>query len=45
VLAIEPSTSWPGRGTSAIRRSTGTQQEILPGQERIHTVEVQVSAT
>jgi galactose mutarotase-like enzyme len=43
VLAIEPSTSWPGRGISAIRRSTGTQQEIRPGEERTHTVDVEIN--
>lgn len=44
VLAIEPASSWPGRGIAQIRESTGTQIAIDPGQRVNHTVELCVSA-
>jgi galactose mutarotase-like enzyme len=42
VLAIEPASSWPGRGIAAIRSSTGTQRLIAPGESMTHCVQVRV---
>ncbi|WP_162606194.1 aldose 1-epimerase [Jiangella asiatica] len=38
VLALEPATSWPGRGIATVRRTTGTQITIDPGQSRTSSV-------
>jgi galactose mutarotase-like enzyme len=43
VLAIEPASSWPGRGIAQIRESTGTQIAIAPGERVNHTVELSVA--
>jgi len=43
VLAIEPHTSWPATGVTAVRESTATHLTIEPGEERHGFVSVSVS--
>lgn len=42
VVALEPNTSWPGRGLSAARESTGTQIIISAGETQQRSVELRV---
>lgn len=44
VLAIEPASSWPGRGIANTRRTTGTQRAIAAGRSLAHSVTVRVLA-
>ncbi|WP_026875170.1 DUF4432 family protein [Jiangella gansuensis] len=45
VLALEPATSWPGRGIATVRATTGTQITIDPGQSRTSSVALTLAAS
>lgn len=44
VLGLEPGSSFPGQGLDAVRKKTGTQLRIAPGEERVVWVEMKVAA-